>query len=189
MQSRLLLNIVVRQGTTILQLLASKDKPLLIWRNSLLVLNLGLNIVDGVGRLNLQRDRLSGKRLHKNLHAATETEDEVKGGFFLDVVIREGTTVLKLFAGEDEALLVRGDSLLVLDLGLNVVDRVGRFDLQRDRLARQGLDEDLHSATETEDEVEGGFLLNVIVREGSPVFELLPGEDEALLIRRNTGQQ
>jgi hypothetical protein len=32
----------------------------------------------------------------------------------------------------------------VLDLGLDVVDSVGRFDLQGDRLTREGLDENLH---------------------------------------------
>ncbi len=30
-----------------------------------------------------------------------------------------------------------------LDLGLDVGDRVGRLDVERDRLARQGLDKDL----------------------------------------------
>ena len=35
----------------------------------------------------------------------------------------------------------------------------------------------LGAAAETEDEVEGGFLLDVVVREGAAVFELLAGED------------
>jgi hypothetical protein len=37
-------------------------------------------------------------------------------------------------------LLVWWDALLVLDLALNVVDRVGGFNLEGDGLARQGLD-------------------------------------------------
>jgi hypothetical protein len=37
--------------------------------------------------------------------------------------------------------LVRGDALLVLDLGLDVVDGVGGLDLKGDGLAREGLDE------------------------------------------------
>jgi hypothetical protein len=44
----------------------------------------------------------------------------VKSGLLLDVVIRQSATVLVLLAGKDEALLVRGDALLVLDLGLDV---------------------------------------------------------------------
>ncbi len=34
-------------------------------------------------------------------------------------------------------------TLLVLDLGLDIGDRVGRLDVQRDCLAREGLDKDL----------------------------------------------
>ena len=50
-----------------------------------------------------------------------------------------------MLACEDEALLVRGDALLVLDLMLQVLDRVRRLDVQRDGLARQRLDEDLRA--------------------------------------------
>ena len=60
-----------------------------------------------------------------------------------DVVVRERAAVLQLLAREDEALLVGRDALLVLDLLLHVVDRVGRLDVERDGLAREGLDEDL----------------------------------------------
>jgi len=35
----------------------------------------------------------------------------------------------------------------------------------------------LATATETEDEVERGFLLDIVVREGAAVFELLASED------------
>ena len=69
---------------------------------------------------------------------------EVKGRLLLDVVVAEGAAVLKLLAGEDQALLVGRDALLVLDLGLHIVDRVGRLHLEGDGLAREGLDEDLH---------------------------------------------
>src|SRR5690606_34659413 len=42
------------------------------------------------------------------------------------------------------ALLVRGDSLLVLDLLLDILDGVGRLHIEGDGLAREGLHEDLH---------------------------------------------
>ena len=42
------------------------------------------------------------------------------------------------------------------------------------------------AAAEAEHEVESGLLLDVVVGEGSAVFQLLAGENEALLIRRNT---
>ena len=67
-KSGLLLDIVVRKGTSILKLLSSKDKTLLIWRNSFLILDLSLYIIDGVRWLNIESDGLSGKGLYEDLH-------------------------------------------------------------------------------------------------------------------------
>merc|ERR1719487_846442 len=103
----------------------------------------------------------------------------------MNVVVREGAAVLELLAREDQALLVRRDALLVLDLGLDVVNRVRRLNLKGDRLASKGLDEDLHATTKAEHKVEGRLLLDVVVREGAAVLELLAREDQALLVRRD----
>ena len=59
----------------------------------------------------------------------------MQGGFLLDIVIAEGSAVLKLLAGEDEALLVWGDTLLILNLRLDVVDGIRRLHLKGDGLA------------------------------------------------------
>ena len=53
----------------------------------------------------------------------------------LDVVVAQGATVLKLLTSKDETLLVRRDTLLVLDLALDVVDGVRGFDLESDGLS------------------------------------------------------
>ena len=74
----------------------------------------------------------------------TEAEDEVEGGLLLDVVVSEGVAVLQLLARKDQTLLVRGDALLVLDLGLHSVDAVGGVNLEGDGLASEGLHENLH---------------------------------------------
>ena len=58
----------------------------------------------------------------------------MKGGLLLNVVVRESTAILELFAGEDQALLVGWNAFFVLNLGLDVVDGVGGLDLQGDRL-------------------------------------------------------
>jgi len=68
----------------------------------------------------------------------------MKGGLFLDIVIRKSTTIFQLLARENQPLLVRGNSFLVLDLSLDVLDAIGRFDLEGDGLPREGFDEDLH---------------------------------------------
>lgn len=80
----------------------------------------------------------------------------------MDVVVGEGAAILELLAGEDQALLVRRNAFLVLltsaqckehkikkpahtlDLGLDIVDCVGRLDLKGDCFASEGLDKDLH---------------------------------------------
>ena len=68
----------------------------------------------------------------------------MKGRLLLDVVVREGTSVLELLASEDQTLLVRRDAFLVLDLGLHGLDGVGGLDLEGDGLSSEGLHEDLH---------------------------------------------
>jgi len=146
----LLLNVVVRKSAAVLELLAGEDETLLVGGNALLVLDLGLDIVDGVGRLDLKGNGLAGEGLDENLHTTAETEDEVKGGLLLDVVVREGAAVLELLAGENETLLVGRNALLVLNLGLDVVDGVRGLDLKGNGLASKGLDENLHGLIEKE---------------------------------------
>jgi hypothetical protein len=65
---------------------------------------------------------LGSERLERRLDdATTETEDQVESRLLLDVVVGKGAAILELLAGEDQTLLVRGNALLVLDLGLDIV--------------------------------------------------------------------
>ncbi|KAL6181035.1 hypothetical protein ACLB2K_047693 [Fragaria x ananassa] len=54
-----------------------------------------------------------------------ETEDKVECRLLLDVIICQSAAILQLLAGEDEPLLVRGDALLILDLGLDAEEEFG----------------------------------------------------------------
>jgi len=65
--------------------------------------------------------------------ATTETEHEVESGLFLNVVILKSSSLLKLFAGENQTLLIGRDAFLVLDLGLDVIDCVKRCSNYRRR--------------------------------------------------------
>jgi hypothetical protein len=67
-ESGLLLDVVVGQSATILELLASKDQALLIRRNTFLVLNLLLHVLDGVGWFHIKSDGLASEGLYENLH-------------------------------------------------------------------------------------------------------------------------
>ena len=68
----------------------------------------------------------------------------MKSGLLLDVVVTQGTSVLKLLSGKDKTLLIRRDSFLVLNLGLDVVNGVGRLDIKGDSLPCEGFHKDLY---------------------------------------------
>ena len=178
----LLLNIIVRKCASVLKLLASEDQALLIGRNALLVLDLGLHVVNCIGGFDLKGDCLPSKSLDENLHTTAKTQNEVEGGLLLNIIIRKGAAVLKLLASENQTLLVGRDAFFVLDLRLHIVDRVRRLNLEGDCLTREGLDKDLHTATETEDKVKSRLLLDIVIRKGAPVLELLSSENQTLLI-------
>ena len=78
MKSRLLLNVVVAQSAAILELFSVENKLLLVWRDTLLVLDLGLHVFDSVAGLDFQGDGLAGKRLHEDLHTTAQTKNQVK---------------------------------------------------------------------------------------------------------------
>jgi hypothetical protein len=59
----------------------------------------------------------------------------VESRLLLDIVVRESATVLKLLAGENQALLIRRNAFLVLDLALDVVDGIGGLNLESNGLA------------------------------------------------------
>merc|ERR1712227_175760 len=182
MQCRFLLNVVVRQSSSILQLLSSEDQSLLIWWDSLLILDLGFDILNGIRWLNFQSNCLSCQSLDKDLHTSSQSEDQVKSRLLLDVVIGKSSSVLELFSGKDQSLLIWGNSLLILDLGLDVLNRVAGLNLEGDCLASKGLDENLHSSSQSQNQVKSGLLLDVVIGESSSVLELFSSEDEPLLI-------
>merc|ERR1712012_1164283 len=106
----------------------------------------------------------------------------MEGGLLLDVVIRKSSSVLELLTSEDKSLLIRRDTFLVLDLSFDVLNGVRWLDIEGDSLTSESLNKDLHTTSESEDEMEGRFLLDVVVGESSSILELLSSEDESLLI-------
>ena len=80
-------------------------------------------------------------RYHNCPHFRSKSQRLSSSSYLLDVVVAQSAAILELLAGEDQALLVRGDALLVLNLGLDVVDGVARLDIEGNGLTRQGLDE------------------------------------------------
>jgi hypothetical protein len=185
-ESGLFLDVVVRKGSAILELLSCEDKSLLIWWDTFLVLDLSFDVFDSVCWFDIEGDGLSSKGLHEDLHSTSKSEDQVEGRLFLDVVIGESSSILKLLSCEDKSLLIWRNTFLVLDLSFDVFDSVCWLNIKSDGFTSEGLDEDLHTTSKSEDKMEGRFLLDVVVWKGSAVFELLSSEDKSLLIWRNT---
>jgi len=185
MQCWLLLDVVVRESTAVFKLFASKDQPLLIWWNTFLVLDLCFNVLNGVRRLNLKSNGLASQSFDKNLHATTETENQMQSGLLLNVVVREGATIFKLFASKDQPLLVWGNAFFVLDFSLDIFNCIRWFYLKGNGLASQGLHKDLHTASQTENQMQSGLLLDVVIREGSTILKLFASKDQPLLVWGN----
>lgn len=77
-------------------------------------------------------------------HTTTKAKHQMEGRFLLDVVVGESTAIFQLLASEDQSLLIRGNSFLVLDLLLHIVDGIRRLHIECDSLSRQSFDKDLH---------------------------------------------
>ena len=59
MERALLLDIVVGESATVLQLLTGKDQTLLVGRDTLLVLDLGLHILNSIAGLHIEGNGLA----------------------------------------------------------------------------------------------------------------------------------
>jgi len=79
------------------------------------------------------------------LGTTTKSKNKVEGGLLLNVIVREGSAVFKLFTSEDQSLLVRRDALFVLNFSLHILNSIRGLDLKGDGLTREGFDENLHA--------------------------------------------
>ena len=171
MKGGLLLNVIIIKGSSIFKVLATKSKSLFVWGNSLLFLNFGLNIFNWVWSFYIIKNYcFSCRYFDEDLHASSDSHDHIYGGFVLNVVVRKGSSIFKVLVRKNKSLLVWGDTFFVLNLGLYVLDGIRSFHVKSDRFSSQGFDEDLHASSESQDQMKGGFLLNVIVRKCSSIL-------------------
>lgn len=69
MKEEFLLDAVVGQGPSILQLLAAtKYETLLLWRDTLLVMNLGLDVMNSIYTLDIKNNAPASVGLNNDLH-------------------------------------------------------------------------------------------------------------------------
>ena len=62
------MDVVVGESSSVFELFTGKDETLLIWRDSFLVLDFGLDIVDGIRRFHLEGDGFTREGFDENLH-------------------------------------------------------------------------------------------------------------------------
>jgi hypothetical protein len=144
-------------------LLSGEDKSLLIWWDSFLILDFSFDILNGVSWLNIKGDGLTSESLYEDLHTSSKSENQMESGFFLDIVVRKSSSILKLLSSKDKSLLIWWDTFLILDFSFNVLNGVSWLNVKSNGFSSKGLDEDLHTSSKSEDQVESGFLLNVVV--------------------------
>jgi len=88
---------VIGKGSSVFQLLSGENESLLVWWDTLLVLNLALHIIDSVRRLDFEGNGLSGQSLDEDLHTSSQSEDKVEGRLLLNVWrSADGRRLLKL---------------------------------------------------------------------------------------------
>ena len=176
------MDIVIRKSSSIFKLLSSEDKSLLVWWNSFLILNFGFDIFNGISWLNIKGDGFTSEGLDEDLHTSSKSEDQVKSGLFLNIIVGKSSSIFKLLSSKDKSLLIWWNSFLILDLGFDILNGVSWLNIKGDSFTSEGLDEDLHTSSKSENKMESGLFLDVVIGEGSAVFELLTSKDESLLI-------
>lgn len=98
---------------------------------------------DGNEWLVLKHDGLACQCLGKDLHTTTQMKGVMKS-WLLDIVVWWGMSIFELLAGEDQALLVRWDTLPCLG-SLPWLYQLCPLDLESDHLAHETNGRDLHT--------------------------------------------
>ena len=132
MEGWLFLDVVIWKSSSILKLLSGEDKSLLIWWNSFLILDFGFDILNGVSWFNIKGDGLSSESLYEDLHTSSKSEDQVESRFFLNVIVRKGSSIFKLLSSEDKSLLIWWDTFLILDFSFYILNCIGWLDIKGD---------------------------------------------------------
>jgi len=112
----------------------------------------------------------------------------MKSRLLLDIVIGKSAAIFQLLTSENQSLLVRRNTLFILNFLFHVLNGITGFDVKGDCFTSQGFNENLHSRTtsQTKDKMKGRLLLDVVIGKSTAIFQLLTSKDQSLLVRRNT---
>lgn len=110
----------------------------------------------------------------------------IHSGSVPDVEARKHFVILHTQTSKDQYLVSSGNTLLVLNFPLHVCNAIATHYFKSNDLASQRPQGDLKTTTQTQHQVQGGLLLDVVVREGSALLQLLTSKDQSLLVGGNT---
>ena len=158
-QGGLLLDVVVRQATSILELLASEDQALLIRGNSYSTtkhkstrVSIDAQTTRGGEMDGTHRFRRMHTRTHEHeilLHSQPNECNRAKNDqsrYNTPIIyLRTPKNAYGTIHSQETSTNALLRTFLVLDLGLDLLDGVARLDLEGNGLTSEGLDEDLHS--------------------------------------------
>merc|ERR1739841_409837 len=116
------------------------------------------------------------------LQTSAKSQHQMKSGFFLDVVVRQGPSIFQLFSSKNQTLLVWWDTFFVLDLSFDIFNGIRSFNFQCDGFTSQCFHKYLHSTTKSQHQMKSGLFLDVVVRQGPSIFQLFSSKDQTLLI-------
>ena len=74
------------------------------------VLDFCFDILNGVAWFNFKGDGLPSESFDKDLHATSQTENQMECRLLLNIVVGQGATIFQLLAGKDQTLLIRWDT-------------------------------------------------------------------------------
>lgn len=68
------------------------------------------------------------------IYATSKTKDKMQRRLLLDIIIRKCASIFELLSSEDQTLLVRWNSFLILNFGLHIIDCIRWLDIKSDGL-------------------------------------------------------
>merc|ERR1719168_47766 len=121
-----------------------------------------------------------------HIHSSSETKNKMKCRFLLDVVITQGSSIFQLLTSKYQSLLIWWNSFFVLDFGFYIFNVIRSFNLKSYGLSSKCLDKDLHSSSKAKNQMKGRLFLDIIIAQGSSIFQLLSCKNQSLLIWWNS---
>jgi hypothetical protein len=78
------------------------------------------------------------------LSSSSQTKQKIQCGLLLNVIVKRSAVVFQLLTREDQTLLVRRDTFLILNFLFDVIDSIELLDIKSDGRTSKCLHKDLH---------------------------------------------